>query len=197
MTTTEPKIKAPVDPSNPRYYLDKQEMNRALYAYKYECIEAEKAGRDRPQISRYLGDCFLSIARGLAMKHNFRNYSFVNDMISDGVMTCVRYIRSYDPERVNPATGAPTSALAYFTQCCHWAFVGRITTEEKQSRVKRALVYSAGADTFTLAGEDSADEFQVKMNEFLQGIGEEEVKDMIGTKKKRREPKGPLEDYLE
>jgi len=189
------KIKKPVDPKNPKYYLDKTAMNSALKDYKTACQAAESAGVETPGVPEYVGECFLNIAKGLAMKHNFRNYSFVGDMIGDGVMTCLRYVRSYDPDRLNPITHKPTSALSYFTQCCHFTFLTRIKTEKKQTKVKRALVYSADIDTFSLQHEDEG-EFSINMNEFLSSLGTDEVEEFLPKKKPKEEKPGPLEAFL-
>lgn len=190
------KIKPPVDPLNPRYYLDKIEMNRVLKEYKDACIAAEAAGQERPAIPDYIGECFLGIAKGYAMKYNFRSYSFVNDMVGDAVMTCIRYVRSYDPDRRNDS-GTATSPLAYFTQCCHYAFLGRISTEAKQAKLKRALILSANLETFSLNGDDDAAEFHMHLNEFSASLGSDE--DVLPEKKaKKTQPKaGPLDSFLE
>jgi hypothetical protein len=196
MKHAEPAIKAPIDPNHPSYYLDKTEMNRVLKEYKDACELAEKQGKEIPGAPEYIGECFLRIARGLAMKQNFRNYSYLNEMISDGVITCLRYVRSYDPDRKNEDTGMSTSALSYFTQCCHYAFLGRIKLEQKQNKIKRALVYSADLDTFSTQDED-AGEFHMNLQEFLAGLGKDEVEDMMPEKKVKPVKPGGLEGFLE
>ena len=185
-----------MDPLNPRYYLDKIEMNRVLKEYKDACIAAEAAGQERPAIPDYIGECFLGIAKGYAMKYNFRSYSFVNDMVGDAVMTCIKYVRSYDPDRRNDS-GTATSPLAYFTQCCHYAFLGRIATEAKQAKLKRALIISANIDTFSLNADDDASEFHIHLNEFSASLGSDE--EILSEKKtKKTQPKaGPLDSFLE
>ena len=192
----EPKFKEPIDPDNPRYYLSKDDMHAALVEYRQQCEEAEAAGLEPPGISNYLGECFLNIAKGIAMKHNFRGYSFVNEMIGDGVMVCLKYVRSFNPSRLNATTGKPTSALSYFSQAIHFAYINRINLEAKQTRVKRAMIYSADLESFTTQDED-AGEFQLNLTEFISSLGKEEVEAMTGKKKEKPEAAGPLEDFLE
>jgi hypothetical protein len=189
------ELKTPIDPENPRHYLSKADMHAALCKYKEECTAAKEAGLEYPGVSEYLGGCFLRIAQGLAMKHNFRNYSFIKDCVSDAVVTCLKYVKSYDPGRTNETTGAATSPLAYFTQCCHFAFINRIKIEAKQSRIKRALIYSADIDSFDTQDED-AGEFRVNLTEFISGLGKEEVAEMMPKKKEKPEVRGGLEDFL-
>ncbi len=192
------KIKDPVDPANPRYYLDKTAMHNALKDYCDQCKQAEAEGKDKPQIPNYLGECFIGIAKGYAMKYNFRSYSFVNDMVGDAVMTCIKYVSSYDPYRTNDG-GNPTSPLAYFTQCCHYAFLGRIALEAKQAKIKKALVYSADIDTFALQGDDDAKDFHIHLTEFVSSISDDEAKEFNSKPKKdkKNKPIASLDSFLE
>lgn len=195
MTSTILPIKKPVDPANPKYYLSKPDMHAALVDYKKQCLEAKDFGQEQPGVSNYLGECFLKIARGLALRHNFRGYSFINEMISDSVVTCLKYVRSYDPDRVN-SEGQATSPLAYFSQCCHFAMVNRIKLEAKQTRVKRALIYSADLDSFSTQDEDSG-EFQMNLNEFISGLGTAEVEAMVKKPiKQKTEGDGGLDEFM-
>ncbi len=182
------KIKDPVDPSNPRYYLDKTAMHNALKEYYDLCNQAAAEGKEKPQIPNYIGECFVGIARGYAMKYNFRSYSFINDMVGDAVMTCIKYVSSYDPYRTNDG-GTPTSPLAYFTQCCHYAFLGRIAQEAKQAKIKKALVYSADIDTFSLQEEDDAKEFHIHLTEFVNSVSKEEIEEFSNKNKKEKKDK--------
>lgn len=193
------KVVDPVDPANPRYYLDKAAMHAALAQYKEDCEKAAAEGKPQPTIPNYIGECFMGIAKGYAMKYNFRSYSFVNDMIGDAVMTCIKYIRSYDPGRRNES-GTATSPLAYFTQCCHYAFLGRIALEAKQSKIKRSMIMNADFDTFSLQGDDDAKDFHMHLIEFTQSLGPDTDLSSTDTKKKRETKQkisGPLDNFLE
>ena len=188
--TSQLKVVDPVDPANPRYYLDKAAMHAALAQYKADCEKAEADGNPRPNIPNYIG---------YAMKYNFRSYSFVNDMVGDAVMTCIKYIRSYDPDRRNDS-GTATSPLAYFTQCCHYAFLGRIALEAKQSKIKRSLIMNADFDTFSLQGDDDAKDFHMHLVEFTQSLGPDTDVSPAESKKKRETKQktvGPLDNFLE
>lgn len=204
-------VKAPVDPNNPNYYLDKVEFNKALKEYKVACLaaeakhgialqEAEAAGTKLPEladyiprVTEYIGSCILAIAKGVAKKHNFRNYSFVKDMEAGAILTCLRYIRSYDPDRVG-ADGKPTSALSYFTQTCHYSFIERIGIEQKQTRVKRAMIMAADFDTFSLGNDDDAAEFQMNLNEFIATLGPDDTELDIKIKKANKDADKKIDD---
>ena len=96
-------------------------------------------GPGKPQITNYLGECFLKIATHLSYKPNFVNYMFRDDMISDGIENCVQYIHNFDPEKSkNP--------FAYFTQIIHYAFLRRIQKEKKQLEIKTKIIERTGYD---------------------------------------------------
>lgn len=196
-------IQPPVDPDHKNYYVDKVAFNRALKEYKTACLEQEALGNPAPPVTEYIGECIHDIAKGYGKLYKFRNYSFIKDMESDAMLTCMKYIRSYDPDRVNDK-GEPTSALSYFTQTCHYAFLARITSEKKQTRVKRALIMSADLDTFSMGDDDDSLEFQMNLNEFISSLGSDdaELDAKIVKQNKAKEilaePKiGPLDSFME
>lgn len=185
-----------VDGDNPNYYLDKDEMRDALREHRDKCKEAEEAGRELPMVSDYLGKCFLDIARGLAMKHNFRNYSFIKDMEMDGVMTCLRYIRSFDPDKISKITGKPVSPLSYFTQTCFYAFLNRMKKEEDEVIAKWAIISSTDIESFTIDGDD---DFNINMSDFIKNLGPKKlIKEIEKKEKKKKEiSASPLDDICE
>lgn len=194
MTTESPLgIKAPIDPKNPNYYLDKDQMRNALREYRDDCIAAELNGTDAPIIPKYIGECFLNISKGLAMKHNFRKYSFNQDMVMDGVMTCVKNIRSFNPDMISTKTGQPVSPLAYFTQTCFFAFLNRIKLEEDQSAVKWALLLKEDIESYVSQAE--GEDFKLNLEDFIKCLGPQKFLDQKPKKEKKAViPKTPLDD---
>ena len=135
------------------HYVNNKELLEALIVYrsKVETSFMEINGREptkadrsqhwpgKPQITNYLGECFLKIATHLSYKPNFVNYMFRDDMISDGIENCVQYIHNFDPEKSkNP--------FAYFTQIIHYAFLRRIQKEKKQLEIKTKIIERTGYD---------------------------------------------------
>jgi len=93
---------------------------QAIIERKELLAEAEAADEPKPQISKYLGSCILKIANHLSYRPNFINYTYREEMISDGIENCLQYIDKFDPEKSkNP--------FAYFTQIIYFAFIRRIT----------------------------------------------------------------------
>jgi|TARA_B100000035_G_scaffold66192_1_gene54018 hypothetical protein len=121
------------------HYVNNKEFLAALIAYRESVQLAEQRGDPKPQITNYLGECFLKIATHLSFKPNFVNYIFKDDMISDGIENCVQYIHNFDPEKSqNP--------FAYFTQIIHYAFLRRIQKEKKQLEIKNKILEKTGFD---------------------------------------------------
>ena len=119
------------------HYVNNKEFLEALVVFKAKCLAAKKAGEPRPQISNYIGECFLKIATHLSYKPNFVNYMFREDMICDGIENCVQYIENFNPEKSkNP--------FAYFTQIIYYAFLRRIQKEKRQLEIKNKILDKSG-----------------------------------------------------
>jgi len=120
------------------HYVDNQKFLEEMIVYKGKCKDAKNRGESEPQISEYVGECFMKIANRLSFRPNFINYAFREDMISDGIENCVQYIRNFDPEKSrNP--------FAYFTQIIYFAFIRRIQKEKKQLYIKYKTMDTFGA----------------------------------------------------
>ncbi len=129
--------------SKPVHYVDNEKFLKEMVIYKDQFNQAKKDGSPPPQISEYLGECFMKIAQRLSYRPNFINYAFRDDMISDGIENCVQYIKNFDPEKSN-------NPFAYFTQIIYYAFIRRIQKEKKQLYVKYKTM-----DSFSTLGENT------------------------------------------
>ena len=121
------------------HYVNNKEFLLALVDFKAECKVAEENGEPRPQISNYIGECFLKIATHLSYKPNFVNYMFREDMICDGIENCVQYIGNFDPSK-------SSNPFAYFTQIIYYAFLRRISKEKRQLEIKNKIITKSGYD---------------------------------------------------
>ena len=119
------------------HYVNNKEFLEALVVFKAKCLAAKEAGEQRPQISNYIGECFLKIATHLSYKPNFVNYMFREDMICDGIEHCVQYIENFNPEKSK-------NQFAYFTQIIYYAFLRRIQKEKRQLEIKNKILDKSG-----------------------------------------------------
>ena len=129
------------------HYVNNKEFLEALVVFKAKCTAAKEAGEPRPQISNYIGECFLKIATHLSYKPNFVNYMFREDMICDGIENCVQYIKNFDPEK-------SSNPFAYFTQIIHYAFLRRIQKEKRQMDIRAKIIERSGFEEVMSADGD-------------------------------------------
>ena len=143
------------------HYVDNKKFLEELKKGKESCKDAEEAGDEKPQITNYIGECFLKIANGLSYRPNFINYTYRQEMISDCIENCLQYIDYFDPEKSkNP--------FAYFTQIIYYAFVRRIAKEKKQQKIKdKILKRSNISDLITVQEHDDAADYQTQYIEIL------------------------------
>ena len=149
------------------HYVDNKKFLQAMIEYRDKCNKAEEKGRKKPEVTNYIGECFLKIANHLSYRPNFINYTYRDDMISDGIENCLQYMDNFNPDKSN-------NPFAYFTQIIYYAFIRRIQKEKKQMLVKSKLIANAGIENMmdSIAGDDT--QYQSAMLEFLQRNSKEE-----------------------
>ena len=107
------------------HYVDNKILYATMIEYKEKVIDAEAVDDPKPPIPDIVGAALLKIANRLSTKPNFINYTFREEMVSDGIENCINYIDNFDPNKSkNP--------FAYFTQIIYYAFLRRIQKEKKQ-----------------------------------------------------------------
>ena len=111
------------------HYVDNKKLYAEMVEYLNSVKEAEESGADKPRIPEYIGECLLKISNRLSTRPNFINYTYRDEMISDGIENCVNYIGNFNPEK-------STNPFAYFTQIIYFAFLRRIQREKKQLYIK-------------------------------------------------------------
>ena len=112
-----------------KHYVNNEHFLEEMVVFRAEVKEAEATNGERPRVPEYIGECLFKIATHLARKPNFANYTFKEDMVSDGIENCLLYIDNFDPEKSkNP--------FAYFTQIIYYAFLRRIQKEKKHLYIK-------------------------------------------------------------
>ena len=175
------------------HYVNNKEFLLAMINYRKAVNKAKREKKPKPPVTDYIGSCFLKIANHLSFRPNFINYTFRDDMISDGIENCLQYLDNFNPKTSN-------NPFAYFTQIIYYAFVRRIQKEKKQVTIKNRLITESNYDDMTLQpGEDK--EFKNQFTEFLKKNMpvEEQQKiadDLAKKKKKRKKKKKSSLDYF-
>ena len=177
--------KEPVDPENTSHYINNKEFLKCLIEYQANIVRCKKEGKDKPYVTDYIAMCFLQIAQRLSFRPNFINYTYKDDMISDGLENCLAYMHNFNSDKSkNP--------FAYFTQIIYYAFLRRIQKEKKQQYIK----YKVFTDQKTVMEEEheklSNDfvnekgslDFHIHIKEFIDEMERKEAE-----KKNKREQK--------
>ena len=112
-----------------KHYVNNEKFLEQMKEFRIKVKHAKENNLQRPRVPEYIGECIFKIASHLARKPNFANYTFKDDMISDGVENCLLYIDNFDPDK-------SSNPFAYFTQIIYCAFLRRIQKEKKQLYVK-------------------------------------------------------------
>ena len=143
------------------HYVDNKKFLQAMIEYRLKCKTAEEKGKKKPDVTNYIGECFLKIANHLSYRPNFINYTFRDDMISDGIENCLQYMDNFNPDK-------STNPFAYFTQIIYYAFIRRIQKEKKQMEVKKKMIQNAGVENMMdqLEGDDA--QYRSQLLDFLQ-----------------------------
>jgi len=169
--------------------VNNKDFLKVLVDYKEKCKLAKDDNKPKPPIPNYIGECFLKIAEGYSHRPNFINYTYREEMVSDGIENCLMYFENFDPNK-------SSNPFAYFTQIIHYAFLRRIDKEKKQLYVKYKSTEHIGImDEFEMLEFDDGTSRQFELydniSEFIHNYEETRKK-----KKKANKPKG-LENFVE
>ena len=138
------------------HYVDNKKFLQAMIDWRASWPDEENI----PPVTNYIGECFYKIATHLSYRPNFINYTYRDEMISDGIENCLQYLNNFNPKKSkNP--------FAYFTQIIYYAFIRRIQKEKKQTTIKHKLISEANYDDMALQPGDDR-EFKNQFTEFLQ-----------------------------
>ena len=172
------------------HYVNNKEFLEAMKLYRKSVNKAKREKRPKPPVTDYIGSCFLKIANHLSYRPNFINYTFRDDMISDGIENCLQYLDNFNPAKSN-------NPFAYFTQIIYYAFIRRIQKEKKQVTIKNKLITESNYDDMTLQpGEDK--EFKNQFTEFLKkNMPIEEQQKIADSNKKKKTRKKKVTSNLD
>lgn len=171
------------DTSN--HYVDNKKLYTEMVKFISDCRAAAEKGQERPEIPRYIGYAIYSIANKLSTKSNFANYTYRDEMISDGIETCVRYVDRFNPDKYN-------NPFAYFTKIVYFSFLQRIEKEKKQTLVKhKVLENSVVMNTLVEMDTSSGEHFDASHID----LSNEKIVDLIQKfERKRASKKGTVVD---
>lgn len=163
------------------HYVTNADFLKAINEYKEQVKHAEEHKLPKPKVSNYIGDCLLKIANHLSHKHNFINYTYKDEMVSDGVENCLMYITNFDSTKSN-------NPFAYFTQIIWYAFIRRIQKENKQTLIKGKIIVDMPFEVMETQEQDDDSSYINSYTHQLQnsGLFDDAVMKQKNKKKKKK-----------
>lgn len=102
-------------------YINNEEFLNEIIKSKKNRVMTDKAG-----------EMIFLLATRISKLNNFKNYTYIEDMISDGILRCIEKFQKFDETKSkNP--------LAYFSQIIFFEFLNRIEKEKKQGIIKKKM----------------------------------------------------------
>lgn len=164
-----------------RNYVNNKDLLAAMIGYRSALQENPNA-----KVPEYVGECILLIATNLADKYNFANYSYKDEMISDGIENCLMYgVKSFDSEKTS-------NPFAYFTQIIYLAFIRRIQKEKKQQYIKYKNLSFLMTHESLVESKAIDPEMYENNLEFIKNYEEK-----IAEKKLKNKAQTGIEEFLE
>ena len=157
-----------------------------MIKWKEKCLIDEKEGKPQPPVTNYIGECFLKIATHLSYRPNFINYTYRDDMISDGIENCLQYVSNFNSEK-------SSNPFAYFTQIIYYAFIRRIQKEKKQTHIRNKMIESRNFESYTTMEGDNT-------GYFVRGFDPDimlPAEDVYKPKKVPSKKKNGLEEFMD
>lgn len=141
-------------------YINNKTLYAAMIQHREDLQNSILLEKQKPQVSRYIGESIILICNNLAKKPNFSGYTYKQEMISDGIIDCIAAVDNFNPERTN-------NPFAYFTQIAWNAFLRRIHKEKKQTYIK----HKNYENSVLLGGGIPVEEtMHLKSNEFSEEV---------------------------
>lgn len=120
-----------------RNYINNKDLMEHFVKFKQDIKHALENNLEKPQIPHYIVEAIIQIATNLNNKGNFYMYSYKEDMVADGIETCIKYVDRFNPEKYD-------NPFAYITTICYNASLRRINLEKKQTLIKSQIVKNSG-----------------------------------------------------
>jgi hypothetical protein len=184
---TQVKVRA-----KPKHYVDNKKFYTVILQYKQDVKDAAAAGKTKPRVPNYVGECLLAIASRLSTRPNFVNYPFREEMVSDGIENCLQYFDNFNPERTS-------NPFAYFTQIIYFAFLRRIHKEKRQLYIKYKSMQNLHimgmlADHNASEGDKKTVDFIPANNDYMDNLVKS-IESKIKVKKPK--PKTGIENFYD
>lgn len=114
-------------------YVDTETFCLEIVKWNIARKDAIENGKSIPPMPNTIGAEIINIANGIGSRHNFRNYTYVDEMIDDGILSAVKAVKNFNPEK-------SSNPFGYFTLVIWRAFLTRIKVEKLAHETKMSLL---------------------------------------------------------
>lgn len=123
-------------------YVDKESLYENIVAWQDSVAKAEQDGVEAPRMPDSIGRVILDIAYSMGTRWNFRAYSYVDEMILDGILAATKAVPLFDREneKKNP--------FGFLTFVIWRAFVTRIKKEKTEHSNRLELMLDENYEAF-------------------------------------------------
>lgn len=160
-----------------RNYVNNKEFTRALDEYARACRRAEAEGVEEPRMPNYVGECIVKMSERLATTYRFRNYTYREDMVGNGIIAAVKYAKNFDGNRFN-------NGFAYITQIIFSHMILTIKKEKQKYKANLEMIQQAQLNTF------GSMELVAEQQAHSQMIADQKLQDMQKSSIEDGEKKG-------
>ena len=125
-----------------RYYIDKEQLFTDIVDWQDRVVAAKAIEAATPVMPDSVGRAILDIATHMSTRWNFRDYSWIDEMVGDGIEAATRAIPKFDREneKKNP--------FGFLTFIIWRAFVNRLKLEKKLHENKMAMMLDETIDSY-------------------------------------------------
>ncbi len=134
----------------PVNYVDNKEFLALLIDYGQDRNNRLENNKPLPKIPDDIGRIFINIANRLSTRFNFINYTYRDEMVSDGILNAIEAVHKFDPEK-------SSNPFAYFTKIIFWAFVRRIEKEKRDHAMRDKIMFDVNNEFFATQEGESYD----------------------------------------
>lgn len=131
-----------------RHYIDDAHLTGILSEWKQRFDADIAEGKERPKLPEAVGEAIYDMAEALGKRYNFQGYSYLDEMKSDAILHCVKYIHNFNPAKKSEKKGK-VSAFGYINMIIWRSFTHRIDEEKREQYLKyKSFELMGGMEAF-------------------------------------------------
>ncbi|ASS33940.1 late sigma transcription factor [Acidovorax phage ACP17] len=131
------------------HYVDKAQLMVDICDWQDACQAAREAGQEEPRMYESIGRAILAISTNMGTRWNFSGYSWVDEMVLDGIVAATRAVPKFD--RAHPKKN-PFGFLSFII----WrAFLARIKSEKEEQEGRMSMMLDETIAAYNTQDADS------------------------------------------